>query len=112
MDLQKNSIRELTLINFKEMSITKSQIFSLLLYTDPQFLETLRYDECNIYSLLLNDLLRWTKGHVLNLYTDVTYNDGEKKIVSLRNKTFLNEVFKKKCSKINDYSEIFLLIIF
>lgn len=99
--------KRVDLINFKEMSITKSQIFSLLLYTDPQFLETLRYDECNIYSLLLNDLLRWTKGHVLNLYTDVTYNDGEKKIVSLRNKTFLNEVFKKKCSKINDYSEIF-----
>lgn len=106
----KVSTNPMMLSNIKSDSEIKLERYfsrSLLFHSESKYLDLIQNNECNLYSLLQNNLLKHSEGVPQNVYVTLKKESGEKESAQLDLENFLQTIYKNKCSQNKDLATLF-----
>lgn len=80
---------------------------SLLFHSESKYLDLINNNECNLYSLLQNNLLKHSEGQVENVFVTLRKDDGETESAQVGLENFLQAIYRNKCSQNKDLATLF-----
>lgn len=79
---------------------------SLIFHSEGKYLDLLDQNECSLYALLENGLLKHARGTVNNVYVTIE-EEGVKETAMVALNNFLQIIYRKKCFANRDLSKLF-----
>ena len=104
------STNPMALSNIKDDSQIKlERYFSryLLFHSESKYLNLIQNNQCNLYSLLQNDLLKHSQGEVNSVFITIDKKSEERQSAQVDLENFLQIIYKNKCSQNKDLATLF-----
>jgi hypothetical protein len=93
--------------NAKDIRLDPFFVRSLFFYSDDKYLSLLRGNQCDLYALIENNLLRSSEGIIKNVVAVVKSADNQLYSTLLKKRDFLEHVYDKKCINKKELSILF-----
>jgi hypothetical protein len=100
------SEKPILLEKIKEFKLHPSFLSSIIFYSDKQYFELLQ-NECDLYSLIKNNLLKYAQGDIDNIYLSYIATDGAKESGIIPRKIFFDFLYSKKCISNKERDTVF-----
>jgi hypothetical protein len=104
--LEKNDLKS-EFFRAKEIRIDPFFMRSLIFYSDEMYFPILTEDQCSLYALIENNLLKTREGNIRNVGVVFKTKEGRQISALIEKKVFLNYVYENECQNQKDLSVLF-----